>query len=116
MAERLKQEKDVPVWLVGTGMVTFSAANAAIAGRHIDGLVLTSTITRAKNGWKIASSHPNGVASMALPRVTVPTLILSHKQDGCELTPAACVRAGSPETEIPVVPAFAGRRQTVVSV
>lgn len=88
VAERLKKEADVPVWLVGTSMGTFSAAGGAIAAKNIDGLVLTSTITRSKPRWKIARSHPDGVASMALSRVTVPALILSHKDDGCDLTPA----------------------------
>ncbi|MFM9848092.1 MAG: alpha/beta hydrolase [Hyphomicrobiaceae bacterium] len=89
VAAHLKKEADVPVWLVGTSMGTFSAAGGAIAARNIDGLVLTSTITRAKPQWKIAQSHRDGVASMPLQQVTVPTLIVSHKKDGCDITPAA---------------------------
>ena len=61
-------------------MGTFSAAGGAIGAKGIDGLILTSTITRAKPDWKIAADYPNGVASMALPRSTVPTLIVSHRQ------------------------------------
>ena len=41
----LKTEMNVPVWLVGTSMGTFSAANGAI-GAQYRRLVLTSTITR----------------------------------------------------------------------
>ena len=89
VAAHLKKEKDVPVWLVGTSMGTFSAANGAIGAGNIDGLVLTSTITRSKPDWKIASSHRDGVASMALGKVTVPTLIVSHKKDACDITPAS---------------------------
>ena len=89
VARYLKKESRAPVWLVGTSMGTFSAAGGAIAAKRIDGLVLTSTITRAKPDWKIAQSHSNGVASMKLSRVGVPTLIMSHRNDGCELTPAA---------------------------
>ncbi len=89
VAAFLKKEKNVPVWLVGTSMGTFSAANGAIGGRNIDGLVLTSTITRAKPNWKIASTYHNGVASMPLTKITAPTLIVSHKRDGCDLSPAA---------------------------
>lgn len=77
------------VWLVGTSMGTFSSAAAAIAGKDVDGLVLTSTITRVKPDWKIAQSHRDGVASMALGQVTVPTLVLFHRKDGCDITPAA---------------------------
>jgi pimeloyl-ACP methyl ester carboxylesterase len=51
--------------------------------------VLTSTITRSAPSWNIAKSHPDGVASMALSKITVPTLIVSHRGDKCELSPAA---------------------------
>jgi pimeloyl-ACP methyl ester carboxylesterase len=89
VAAYLKQQASAPVWLVGTSMGTFSAAEGAIAAKGVDGLVLSSTITRAKPDWKIAGSHPDGVASMALQQVTAPALILSHKRDGCSVTPAA---------------------------
>jgi pimeloyl-ACP methyl ester carboxylesterase len=84
----LKKEANVPVWLVGTSMGTFSAAGGGVALKNIDGVVLTSSITRSKPNWKIASSHPNGVASMRLAAITVPTLIVSHRKDGCDITPA----------------------------
>ena len=89
VATYLKKLADVPVWRVGTSMGTFSAARGAIAGRNIDGLVLTSTITRSKPDWKIAHSHAQGVGSMDLPKVTVPTLIVSHRKDHCDITPAS---------------------------
>ncbi len=89
VADHLKKQANVPVWLVGTSMGTFSAAGGAIGGKNIDGLVLTSTITRAKPNWIIAQSHRDGVASMALQKVAVPTLIVSHTEDGCDITPAA---------------------------
>jgi pimeloyl-ACP methyl ester carboxylesterase len=89
VAAYLKKQAPVPVWLVGTSMGTFSAAGGAIGAKDIDGLVLTSTITRAKSNWKIAGSHPHGVGSMPLQRITVPTLIVSHTKDGCDVTPAA---------------------------
>jgi pimeloyl-ACP methyl ester carboxylesterase len=89
VAGYLKKQAAVPVWLVGTSMGTFSAAGGAIGAHNADGLVLTSTITRAKPNWKIAGSHRNGVASMALPRITLPTLIVSHRKDGCDITPAS---------------------------
>ena len=89
VAAHLKKQFNVPVWLVGTSMGTFSAAAGAIAAKNIDGLVLTSTITRAKPDWKIARSHRDGVASMALSRIAAPTLIMSHRHDGCDVTPAA---------------------------
>jgi pimeloyl-ACP methyl ester carboxylesterase len=89
VAAYLKTQAPVPVWLVGTSMGTFSAAEGAIGANNIDGLVLTSTITRSKPDWKIAASHPNGVASMALQQVSVPALIVFHRKDACDITPAA---------------------------
>ena len=89
VADHLKKHANVPVWLVGTSMGTFSAANGAIAGSGVGGLVLTSTVTRAKPEWKIKGSHRDGVASMPLGKVTVPTLIVSHRNDGCPITPAS---------------------------
>ena len=86
---RLRKEAKVPVWLVGTSMGTFSAAAAQINGAGADGVVLSSTITRAKPQWKIAGSHPDGVASLRLDAIKVPTFVLSHAQDGCDITPAA---------------------------
>jgi hypothetical protein len=89
VARYLKNEAPVPVWLIGTSDGTFSAAVGAIAGgKDIDGLVLTSTVTRALPGSALAESHPNGVADMALSEITVPTLIMSHREDLCKATPA----------------------------
>jgi len=87
--DHLKKQANVPVWLVGTSMGTFSAAGGAIVLKSVDGVVLTSTITRAKPQWAIRQSHPDGVASMRLSAVTVPALIVSHRKDGCDITPAA---------------------------
>jgi predicted alpha/beta-hydrolase family hydrolase len=86
VAKYLRGRANVPVWLVGTSMGTFSAANGAIAATDVDGLVLVSTITRPNPGWKIAAIH--GVASMHLASIKVPTLILSHRDDQCEFAPA----------------------------
>jgi pimeloyl-ACP methyl ester carboxylesterase len=85
----LKMQANVPVWLIGTSMGTLSAAAGAIAATGIDGLVLTSTVTHSKPEWGIAKSFPDAVASMALPEITVPTLIVSHRNDTCEASPAA---------------------------
>ena len=85
----LKQMADIPVWLVGTSMGTFSAAWGAIAADNIDGLVLTSTITRAEDEHgRCAEKLSDGVASLSLEDVTMPTLIVSHADDACDLAPA----------------------------
>jgi pimeloyl-ACP methyl ester carboxylesterase len=75
----LKQQINIPVWLVGTSRGTQSAAfiatKIAPSEGGPDGIVLTSTILTDKG------SRP--VPQMPLDRIQVPTLIVHHKQDGC---------------------------------
>ena len=94
----LKAKTKKPVWLVGTSMGTFSAANGAIRlGSEISGIALTSSITRASDNNEtgtnktgtVVVSHPNGIIDMDLRRITIPVLVMSHKDDGCNLSPAA---------------------------
>jgi hypothetical protein len=78
----LKMKADIPVWLVGTSRGTNSAANGAIRiGRNgVSGLVLTSSMTRTnKNGVQ--------VFEMPLNDISIPTLVIHHKYDGCRFTP-----------------------------
>jgi dienelactone hydrolase len=75
----LKQQANVPVWLVGTSRGTQSAAFVATrlapgAGGP-DGLVLTSTI--------LADDRGRPVPDMDLQRIGVPVLVAHHRQDGC---------------------------------
>ena len=76
----VKQQKDVPVWLVGTSRGTQSAAYIATqlpqAAGGPDGVVLTSTILTDKPGIR-------AVPQMSLDNIRVPTLVVHHKQDGC---------------------------------
>jgi dienelactone hydrolase len=90
VASYLKNRKNIPVWLVGTSMGTFSAAHGAITLQEENsGLVLTSTVTRSKKKWRIRKTHPNAVLDMDLENIKVATLIVSHENDGCEATPAS---------------------------
>lgn len=85
----LKNEANIPVWLVGTSLGTISALNGAIRIKEgIDGLILTSSMTRNRKGFRSYDSYPNGILNMGLDKVTVPTLIISHKKDKCFATPA----------------------------
>ncbi|HET7341900.1 MAG TPA: alpha/beta hydrolase, partial [Methylomirabilota bacterium] len=72
----------VPVWLVGTSMGTVSAANAAARLREggPDGLVLTSTVTRA------GRQRNESVEDVRLKDITVPTLVVHHREDACPIT------------------------------
>lgn len=76
----------LPLWVVGTSMGAISAAQAAAelptGSGGPDGLVLTSSVTNP-------GSDPNfkTVLSVDLEAITVPTVLVSHKQDTCEATP-----------------------------
>jgi len=75
----IKQQANIPVWLVGTSRGTQSAAYIAVqsaaAEGGADGLVLTSTILTEEKG--------RPVPAMPLGKVKIPTLVVHHKDDGC---------------------------------
>lgn len=75
----LKQQANIPVWLVGTSRGTQSAAfiatQLAPADGGPDGLVLTSTI--------LTDPKSRSVPLMPLEKIRIPTLVVHHKQDGC---------------------------------
>jgi hypothetical protein len=78
----LKQQAGIPVWLVGTSRGTQSAAHIAVALAAVeggpDGLVLTSTI--------LVDPKSRPVPNMNLLKLTLPTLVVHHKQDGCQVS------------------------------
>jgi predicted alpha/beta hydrolase family esterase len=86
----LKQEFDLPTWVVGTSRGTFSVPNAAIRLQSkINGMVLTATITVSSKKYNTKDTHPKGILDMELDKILIPSLIVSHKKDECILTPAA---------------------------
>jgi hypothetical protein len=81
----LKQEENIPLWLVGMSLGSFSAPNGAIRIKEgVDGLILASSVSSAPKRREIAGTHPNGILDMDLARITVPTLITAHKNDKCK--------------------------------
>lgn len=76
----LKQQANIPVWLVGTSRGTQSAAFIATqlgtSDGGPDGLVLTSSML----------SDPKGrpVPDMPLQNIAQPVLVVHHEQDGCK--------------------------------
>jgi predicted esterase len=73
------------VYLIGTSRGTESVAHLAINLKNkIDGIILTSTVTNSKK-YKRGTT----VLDMNLDEITVPTLIVSHKNDGCKVTPSS---------------------------
>ena len=76
----LRQQSDVPVWLMGTSMGTLSAAFIATqvprGDGGPDGLILTSTI--------LSFPGARAVPGMPLGFIKVPVLVVHHRQDGCD--------------------------------
>ena len=81
----IKQKSALPIWLVGTSMGTISATAAAIRDSEsrenlVAGVVLTSSIT----AYKI----PGAVPKQRLEKIRVPTLVLHHEEDACQICQA----------------------------
>ena len=87
MIAYLREQADVPVWLVGTSRGTESAAHLAIhSTQNPAGLVLTSSMSER-------NAKGTALPDMALSRVAIPTLIVAHDQDACPKTPPAGAHA-----------------------
>lgn len=73
----MRQRAAVPVWLVGTSRGTLSAG--ALAARlgpsQIAGVVLTSSVWRG------------GMPLVSLDQISVPTLVVHNRDDGCKVSP-----------------------------
>lgn len=77
----LKKQVGLPVWLVGISIGSRSAARIAIHGKEaLDGLILASSSTNPPRGIP-------SITAFSLETITVPTLTVAHKQDGCPGTP-----------------------------
>jgi hypothetical protein len=82
---RLRHDDPAPLWLTGSSMGTVSAASvtARLGKDGPDGLILISSVTH---------SHPamrESLADVLRESITVPTLVIHHRQDPCEITPYA---------------------------
>jgi len=76
----IKSLNNNPVWLIGTSRGTESVAYVAVnLNDQIDGVVLTSSISKTNN-------KGTSVTDLALERITVPVLAIHHKQDKCKVT------------------------------
>jgi alpha/beta superfamily hydrolase len=71
---------DKPIWLIGTSRGTESAAYIAVhLNDKIDGIVLTSSISKTNN-------KGTSVTDLALNKLTVPVLAIHHQDDTCKTT------------------------------
>lgn len=83
VAQYLKARVDVPLWLIGTSRGTESAAHVAIhCGQAFAGLVLASAVSAP-------ATRASPVTSMQLDALTIPVLIVAHRDDECGLSPAS---------------------------
>ncbi len=115
VVQELKKKANVPVWLIGHSRGTYSAANGAIRLRElVDGLILTSTVTKAREKYASYKTHPNGVMSMELGSIKAPVLIVANKTDSCGSTPASNAKklvkafTGTPTAAVKI---FAGENE-----
>ena len=74
----VRQQSDLPVWLVGTSRGTQSIAAVTTSLSRADGpdgLVLTATI--------LTDPKAPSVTAMALEKLSIPVLVAHHELDGC---------------------------------
>ncbi|MBK6631908.1 MAG: alpha/beta hydrolase [Betaproteobacteria bacterium] len=83
----LRQQANAPVWAIGTSNGSLSAASVAtrLKDKGPDGIVLTASVTQRP----VVQAHP--VTDAPLDQVTVPVLLVHHKNDGCQVTPYAAM-------------------------
>lgn len=82
-----RKQANIPVWLVGTSRGTISATYVASREPNlVNGIVLTSTVS--SSGKKGADS----VMDVALEKITVPVLLVHHKHDNCNVSPASGIK------------------------
>jgi hypothetical protein len=92
IADLRQRSGGVPVWLVGTSRGTISAANAAARlqpPRAADGLVLTSSVTRAGGGRQPRPGIIETIFDADVSAIRLPTLVVVHNDDTCAQTPPA---------------------------
>jgi len=75
----LHAQAPVPVWLVGTSMGSVSAASVAarLTDGGPDGVVLTSSVMGRNR------EMGESLQDVALDRISVPVLLVHHRDDGC---------------------------------
>jgi hypothetical protein len=88
-----KAYSDLPIFMAGQSLGTLSVVTAAVKfNDSIDGMILTSSATKAKPPWKekwpVYKDYPNAILDFKnLDKITVPVLVVAHEKDTCEPTP-----------------------------
>lgn len=83
----LRQQGNGPVWAIGTsnGSLSAAASTTRLKDKGPDGIVLSAAVTKRP----VSQAHP--VTDAPLGEVTVPVLLVHHKEDGCQVTPYAAM-------------------------
>lgn len=80
----LKNESNVPVWLMAMSNSPLSAVTVATNSKEeIAGIIFASIRTYFPFKWKIHKKFPNGLVDLA-DKIEVPTLFVHHKYDKCK--------------------------------
>jgi dienelactone hydrolase len=87
VADYLKKTKNVPVWIVGSSNGSLSAASIATRNpEKYGGIVFASSLIKFGPKVKVYKTHPKGILSCDLSKITLPVLILAHRDDQCPFT------------------------------
>jgi len=87
IVDYIRKRANIPVWLVGTSRGTISASYVASQEPNlVNGIVLTSTVSNS------GSKGADSVMDAALEKITVPVLLVHHKQDNCNVSPAGGIK------------------------
>lgn len=77
----LRQQSQIPVWLIGTSRGTQSVGHIAtrlpVTDGGPDGIVLTATV--------VSDPRSRAVPEMALDRIKIPVLVAHHRGDACRV-------------------------------
>ncbi len=82
-----------PVFLAGQSLGTLSVVTAGVKlNGMINGIILTSSATKAKPPWKkkwpVYKDFPNAILDFKdLDQIKVPVLVVAHEKDTCVPTP-----------------------------
>lgn len=88
MIRQIRKGTTLPIWLIGHSMGTVSVANVATRQPNlIDGAVLLSAVTETnRSGQRVYGESL--VTEMPLGNIKVPLLVVAHREDACNSTPA----------------------------
>lgn len=112
VVDDLRKRTQLPVWIVSTSRSTLSASKlVSMYPDSIDGMILTSSVTKAKKKWPIYDDYPNLILNLPLDKVKFPVMITAHEDDGCFTTPpsnAEALKAKFPNSKNVALKMFSG--------